>query len=206
MKKYLIYIALFCLAITTNAQFYSQAGFVFYNNNNFAINNYAPFGMPYSVPLPLQNEGYSQLNDTVCPNTPVIFSTNGTEVYKGSDGTLIPGTTGLFGSPNSTKAATIVPISGSRALIITTKNYLSTGNEAYFSLLSFTGTGTCPTYTFNMPAVTKNVQINLANTGSPITSFSEKVTVIPVSSSTSNDYWLIMHEASNAPPFGSDRF
>jgi hypothetical protein len=211
MKKFYIYIVLLCFTITANAQFYPQEGFLFYNNNNFSISNYTPFGLSYATPLPIRQEGYSQLNDSLCPNSPVIFSTDGINVYRGSDGVIVQ--TGLLGTggpgfQNSTNAATIVPIAPTstgikRALIITTKWWNSPNNEAYHSLLEFNISGTpasCNTYAFNMPAATKNLQLT-SFTG--VTSIAEKVTVLKIPSS--NDYWLLMHEATNTGG-GSGKF
>jgi hypothetical protein len=196
MKKFFIYIIIFTISFSVNAQsFYPQAGFVFYNSNNFSLSNYSPFTMPYT--LPVQQEGYAQLNDSLCPNSPVIFSTNGINVYNGATGAIVA--TGLLGEGNSTNAATIVPIAGNRALIITTKAYTNPSNLAYSSIITYTGS--CPSYTFTMPLATKNRQIiGLLPSD---TSFTEKVTVLPIAGS--NDYWLLMHEASNAA-LGSDKF
>jgi hypothetical protein len=202
MKKFLIYSALFFITQTTNAQtFFPQTGFVFFNNNNFAVHNYAPFGLGYPAAslLPIRAEGYDQLNDSSCNNFPVIFSSDGLNAYNGSNGSIIPGTTGLLGEANSTNAATIVPISGNRALIITTKAWFNTTNLAYSSILNYTGS--CGSYTFNMPAATKNLPLPISATG--VTSICEKLTV--VKKTTGNDYWLIMHEATNAG-LGSNKY
>jgi hypothetical protein len=191
MKKFILYIALFCISFSTKAQlgFNPQTGFVFFNSpSTYSISNYSPFAMPYT--LPSQLEGYAQLNDS-CLNTPVIFSTNGIDVFNGATGAVVA--SGLLGQTNSTNAATIVPISGNRALIITTKNWSSTTNEAYTSILNYTTGVGCSPYSFSMPIATKNIQ--LIGIGGE-TNMSEKVTVIPVAGA-SGDKWLIMHEASN---------
>jgi hypothetical protein len=201
MKKFLIYITLFFSASYLHAQtFYPQTGSIFYNSNTFSVNNYAPFTMPYS--LPNQQEGYAQLNDSACTTgglNPVIFSTNGLNVYNGGTGILEPTAAGLLGEPNSTNAATIVPILGGKALIITTKAWSNATNEAYSSIISYVA-GSCGVYTLNMPAATKNLQI--IGTGG-VTSFTEKVSVMR--KPTGNDYWLLMHEATNAG-IGSNKF
>jgi hypothetical protein len=188
MKKFIIYTALFFSTIVANAQisFYPQTGFVFYNTNTFSVNQYTPFTMPYTLPNRL--EGYAQLNDSSCPNTPIIFSTDGIDVYHGGTGAIVA--SGLLGQQTSTNAATILPVAGNKALIITTKAFSDANNEAYSSLLNYTGS--CGGYTFTMPAATKNLQL----IGGTVTSFSEKVTVIRKASG--NDYWLLMHEATNA--------
>lgn len=189
MKKILLYTLLIFTTALAMAQFHPQTGFVFYNNNNFAINNYAGFSLSYSTPLPVRLEGYSQLNDSSCPNVPIIFSTDGINVHRGSDGFIVA--TGLLGSANSTNAATIVPIAGSRALIITTKSFALAANQAYSSIIGYTG-GCTGGYTFVMPAASKNLQL-ISSTG--VTNMAEKVTVMPIAGST--DYWLLMHEATN---------
>jgi hypothetical protein len=196
MKKFLIYIALFFSAATLDAQIINpQTGFLFYNTGTFSVDNYSAFTMPYT--LPVQQEGYSQLNDSNCSNVPVIFSTNGINVYNGATGVVVA--SGLLGESNSTNAATIVPIFNNRALIITTKAFSSTTNEAYSSILTYTGSCSVG-YTFTMPVITKNIQLT-SFTG--ITSIAEKVTVLRVPGS--NDYWLLMHEATNAGG-GSGKF
>jgi hypothetical protein len=198
MKKIFTYIALLFITITANAQtIYPQTGFVFYNNNNFSINNYSPFGLGYATPLPSRLEGYSQLNDSSCPNVPVIFSTDGINVHRGSDGVVI--FSGLLGQSNSTNAATIVPISGNRALIITTKNWSSITNEAYSTIITYSG-GCSSGYTFTMPAATKNLQLT-SITG--VTNIAEKVTVMDIPGTL--DKWLLMHEATNTGG-GSNKF
>jgi hypothetical protein len=104
----------------------------------------------------------------------LIFSTDGINAYNGDNGSIIPGTTGLLGESNSTNAATIVPISGSRALIITTKAWSNATNISYSSILNYTGS--CGSYTYNMPVITKNVPLPISATG--VTSVCENVTVI----------------------------
>jgi hypothetical protein len=196
MKKFFIYTVLFFITITAQAQvtFHPQDGMVFFNNNNYSIDNYNPFNLSYPTAslLPNRPEGYAQLNDSACGNVPVIFSTDGINAYNGANGSIIPGTTGLLGESQSTNAATIVPISGSRALIITTKAWSNATNLSYSSILNYTGT--CGSYTYSMPAITKNVPLPPSATG--VTAIAEKVTVVKKASG--NDYWLIMHEATNA--------
>jgi hypothetical protein len=198
MKKFILFIAtLFVIINSIGQTVYPQTGFLFYNNNNFSINNYSPFVLPYAPPLPNRLEGYSQLNDSSCPNIPVVFSTDGINVHRGSDGVVVA--SGLLGNPTSTNAATIVPISGSRALIITTTSFASATNPAYSSILNYIGN--CSSgYTFSMPLVTKNLQLT-SLTG--VTNICEKVTVMKILGSL--DYWLLMHEATNTAG-GSNKF
>jgi hypothetical protein len=184
--KRIIPIAIFLSSFfIANAQIDHYRNFIFYNSSSFGIKNYMP--VSFAPVLPTQLEGYSEMNDT-CGNNLVVFSSNGIRVHDGT-GADVTGTPLLLGSTNSTNAATIVKLSGNRALIITTTAFSSATNRAYYTRVDYTGA--CPSVVTVHPTL-RNQPI----TSGAITNFSEKVTV--TRKLGTNNYWLIMHEATNA--------
>ncbi len=195
MKRIIHTTILLLSFFAATAQIDHYRNVIFYNNSAFAIKNYIP--VSFAPILPIQPEGYSQLNDT-CNNSLVVFSSNGIRVHDGL-GADVTGTPSLLGSPSSTNAATIVNLTGNRALIITTTAFSGATNPAYYTRVDYTSA--CPSVVTVHPTL-RNQQI-MGDPGGVITNFSEKATV--TKKLGTNDYWLILHEATNAAG-GSNKY